>query len=534
MSIRLRLLLATAAIALVALVAGDLSLYSSTRSFLYGQIDNGLELSHRAVEASVSGSAPSGPPSVHHPAPHSSADNPQPQCPSFDGRAVATQGLTPGTVIEIRRRTGATVYRCALTELGMAHKTYPVLPAHITGYSANASENGEETSYFSASTSSGRNFRVRASILGSGPDKGGTLIVAVPLSGADATLDHLRDVEIVVTAIALAVVFALGWWLVRASLRPLRDVERTAEAITAGQLTERVPGDHARTEVGRLARAFNVMLERIAAAFAERDRTVDELRESEERMRRFIADASHELRTPLAAVTAYAELFGRGAAEHPEDLRRLMQGIRQESGRMGHLVEDLLLLARLDEGRPLRLEPIDLVAVAAESVATSRTVGPQWPVTMRARAPVEVNADALSIRQVVDNLLTNVRVHTPPGTSATVTVSSDISGATVSVADNGPGMTEVDLHRIFERFFRADASRSREHGGAGLGLSIVDAIVRVHGGSVTVESAQGVGTTFNVHLPLAQPSSARPPEAMETRSTSVTGSSTGGFPAQEG
>ncbi len=512
MSIRLRLLVATAAIALAAVVAADLTLYASLQSFLYGQVDNGLELSHRAVEASISGPAHSGPPQPNSNAPASSNNGetgPQ-QCASIEGREVATQGLTPGTVIELRSRADVTVYRCALPELVAARKAYPALPKRITGYVLDGAQGEERTAYFSTASKSGHgNFRVRASILRSGPDTGDTLIVAVPLSDLDATLARLQVFELFVTAVALIAVLALGWWVVRASLRPLRDIERTAEAITAGQLTERVPGDQSRTEVGRVSRAFNVMLERIAAAFAERNRTVDELRESEERMRRFIADASHELRTPLAAVTAYAELFDRGAAERPEDLRRVMEGVQRESIRMGHLVEDLLLLARLDEGQSLKLEPIDLVAVVAESVATARTLGPQWPVALVAGAPVEVSADPLRIRQVVDNLLANVRVHTPSRTSTTVTVSSDASCAIVTVEDHGPGMSTEDLHRIFERFFRADTSRSREHGGAGLGLSIVDAIARAHGGSVSVTSAPGSGTTFIVRVPFdpGQPSS---------------------------
>lgn len=493
MSIRFRLLLATAVIALVALVAADFALYTSLRSFLYGQIDNALELSHRSVEASISSPQEAGPP------PPENASGPH-TCGTFHGHDVDTMGLTPGTAIEVRDPADTTVYRCALPVLGTARTTYPVVAPRITGYAPSA-EGGEQVVYFTAAAKTGGSYRVRASILRSGPDKGGTLIVAVPLSSTDGTLDRLGAVEIAVTAIALAAVLGMGWWLVRASLHPLRDIERTAASITAGQLTERVPGDQAKTEVGRVSRAFNVMLERIAAAFAERDRTVEELRASEERMRRFIADASHELRTPLAAVTAYAELFDRGAAERPEDLRRVMEGIQRESGRMGHLVEDLLLLARLDEGRPLRLEPVDLVAVVAESVATARTLGPRSPVTLAASAPVEVSADAMRIRQVLDNLLANVRIHCPAGTSATVTVSSDASSATVTVADDGPGMSEEDLHRVFDRFFRSDASRSREHGGAGLGLSIADAIVRAHGGTVSVWSAPGTGTRFTVHLP---------------------------------
>jgi two-component system, OmpR family, sensor kinase len=493
-SIRARLLVATAVIALVALVAADIATYASLRSFLYDQIDNSLELSHRAVEASIGGN--SGPPPPAGP-----GAGPQ-SCPTLDGEPVNAEGLSPGTVIEVRTASAKTVYLCDIAVLGSSTVHNPALPAKITGFQANAADEGEPAVYFNApAQSGGGSFRVRASILQSGPFAGGQLIVAVPLSGTADILARLRDLELVVTAGALVVALALGWWLVRASLRPLRDVERTADLIAAGQLTERVPGDQARTEVGRVARAFNVMLERIQGAFAQRDRTEADLRASEERMRRFVADASHELRTPLAAVTAYAELFDRGAADRPDDLRRVMHGIQAESGRMGHLVEDLLLLAHLDEGRPLQMEPIDLVAVAADAVTTARTVGPQWPVVLEATQPVEIRADALRIRQVLDNLLGNVRVHCAPGTTARVRVSDEGAAAVVEVSDDGPGLSDADVRRIFERFFRADPSRSRQHGGAGLGLAIVDAIVRAHGGTVSVASDEGGGARFTVRLP---------------------------------
>lgn len=507
MSIRLRLLLVTALVAVVALVAADTVLYTSLRSFLFSQIDNGLELSHRSVESSISGGA-----GAMEPPPEAGASTPQ--CAPLDGAPVNTGGLAPGTFIEVRDAKNATIWTCTLRELGSSQVVPPSLPARITGFVANAADDREKTVYFTAAAERGDGaYRVRASILRSGPEAGGTLIVAVPLSGTDSTLDTLRNVELIVTAGALAVALILAWLLVRTSLQPLRDIERTADAITAGQLTERVPADSARTEVGRVARAFNVMLERIESAFAQRDRTEADLRASEERMRQFIADASHELRTPLAAVSAYAELFERGAAERPDDLRRVLQGIRVESQRMGHLVEDLLLLARLDEGRPLRLEPMDLVAAAGESVAAARVVGPEWPVVLRAAAPVTIEADPLRIRQVIDNLLANVRVHTPPGTSATVTVASDGRRATVTVADDGPGLSQADAARIFERFFRADPSRSRQHGGAGLGLSIVEAIVHAHAGTVEVSSEQGGGARFSVSLPVHGPQAVPPPQA---------------------
>jgi two-component system OmpR family sensor kinase len=250
------------------------------------------------------------------------------------------------------------------------------------------------------------------------------------------------------------------------------------------------------------------MLDRIRAAFAERDATEAELRRSEERLRRFVADASHELRTPLAAVAAYAELFDRGASQRPEDLARSMHGIRAETARMHLLVEDLLLLARLDEGRPLIFEPVELVGVAGEAADTARAVDDRWPVRIEARHPVEILGDAARIRQVFDNLLGNVRAHTPPGTTTTIRVTEAVTGdaptAIVEVSDDGPGLTPEQATKAFERFYRVEASRSRQHGGgAGLGLAIVAAIVGAHGGQVdaVAHGADG-GAAFVVRLPL--------------------------------
>ncbi len=301
-----------------------------------------------------------------------------------------------------------------------------------------------------------------------------------------------------------------GFWLVRIGLRPLRDMETAAESIAEGNLTERVPGENDKTEVGRLARTLNVMLSRIESAFGARVASEERLRESDARLRRFVGDASHELRTPIAAISAYAELFGRGASEQKEDLERLMVGIQSETGRMEHLVADLLLLARLDEGRPMEMHQVDLVALCAEAVQTSTTVGPAWPVTFTAPRPIEVVGDATSLRQVIDNLLGNVRSHTPEGTTTRVSVAPDGAGAVVVVADDGPGMTPEQVAHVFERFYRSDPSRSRLHGGAGLGLSIVSAIVAAHGGSVTAASGLGNGTTFTVRLPAAPPAGPPP------------------------
>lgn len=507
MSLRLRLLLATAVVALLALVGADIATYELLQSSLYRGVDSSLQQSHQSVEASIS----------HEPSQETSGGSQPPSggggpthCPSFDGTVVDTEGLTPGTVIEVRSANDRVVYRCHTAELGTAHEGYPALPATITGFGRASADRDELSTYFTAEAPNGDEFRVRASILTDGPAKGDQLIVAVPLADTLDVLDTLRNLELVATGVAIVGVVALGFWLVRVGLRPLRDVERTAGAIAAGQLTERVPGDDARTEVGRVAHALNVMLERIEGAFAERDRKEADLRASEERMRRFVADASHELRTPLAAVTAYAELFDRGAAERPEDLRRVLRGIQQESSRMRYLVEDLLLLAHLDEGRPLVREPTELVELAADAVDTARAVGPDWPVELVAEQPVQADVDGTRIRQVLDNLLGNVRVHTPQGTTAIVTVTEEDGVAVLEVADNGPGLTPDDARRIFERFFRADPSRSRAQGGAGLGLAIVDAIVSAHGGAVEVASRPAGGARFTVRLPKHAPDQAQP------------------------
>jgi two-component system OmpR family sensor kinase len=304
-----------------------------------------------------------------------------------------------------------------------------------------------------------------------------------------------------VTAGALVLAMAGGWWLVRLGLRPLAEVERTADAIAAGNLDQRVPGADDATEVGRLARALNVMLERIETAFTARLASEARLKESDRHLRQFVADASHELRTPIAAVSAYAELFDRGADRHPDDLPRVMTGIRAETERMDRLVSDLLTLARLDEGLPIEVVPVELVALCAEAVHTATTVGPEWPVQFTASRPVEVRGDAVRLRQVLDNLLANVRAHTPSGTAATVSVTQIGGIAEIVVHDTGPGLPAEDAARVFERFYRVDAARARTHGGTGLGLSIVSAIVTAHGGTVTADSSPGEGMTVTVRLP---------------------------------
>jgi len=522
-SLRTRLLLAAGAMVLVALVSADIATYKELGSFLYGRIDQSLESSHIAIEGALGSHGPGGPSGAGRgqgnatpggfsdtgPGGGEASSTPEPgqPCPSFLGLSSdSLDGLTPGTFVEVRNASGAVTYRCSIPVFGQASPT-PHLPSRITGFERNAADASEPTTFFTvpATQSGAAAFRVRASVLGGGPDSGGQLILAEPVGSAVSTLDRLLHVELIVTAAALVAAIVLGWWLVRVGLRPLAAVERTAGAIARGELDQRVPGENNATEVGRLARTLNTMLGRIESAFAQRDATEAELRRSETRMRQFVADASHELRTPLAAVSAYAELFGQGASAHAADLERVMGGIRSETARMGHLVEDLVLLARLDEGRPLAHEDVELVALAADAVRTASTVGPEWPVMLVAHHPLEVVGDPSRLRQVIDNLLANVRSHTPPGTAAVVTVAQEGDEAVVRVADDGPGLDAEQSAKVFERFYRADPSRSRQHGGAGLGLSIVASLAKAHGGTVSVASSASGGAEFSVRLPLAGP-----------------------------
>jgi two-component system OmpR family sensor kinase len=334
-------------------------------------------------------------------------------------------------------------------------------------------------------------FRARLQPL---PD-GSTLVVAAPLNEVADTLRRLLLIEVLVSLAVIAGLVGVGLWLVRVGLWPLRRIEQTASAIAAGDLSRRIEGTNERTEVGRLGSALNTMLGQIERAFAERVA-------SEQRLRRFVGDASHELRTPLSSIQAYAELFRRGARDRPDDLARAMGGIEREAKRMGVLVDDLLLLARLDQGRPLERKPVDLTEVVHDAVDAARTVDAERPLTVEAPEKVVVIGDRERLRQVVDNLLANVRAHTQATTPAAVLVGRENGKALVEISDEGPGLSEEQAAHVFERFYRGDPSRSRDSGSSGLGLAIVSAIAEAHGGSASVESRPGEGATFRVSLPL--------------------------------
>ena len=305
------------------------------------------------------------------------------------------------------------------------------------------------------------------------------------------------------TLAVLAGIAGLGLWVIRLGLRPLREIEATAATIADGDLSERVDVAAPNTEVGRLGLSLNAMLAQIEAAFTAQQESEERLRTSERKLRQFVADASHELRTPLAAVRAYAELFERGAADRPEDLARSMSGITRESERMSLLVDDLLLLARLDEGRPLEREPVDLEQVVVEAIDAHRVVDGDHPLEASVE-PAIVVGDRDRLRQVVDNLLANARAHTPPGTSVSVGLHTADGRVELTVSDTGPGLTEEEATEIFERFHRLDSSRARSSGGVGLGLSIVAAVAQAHGGAAEARPTPGGGATFVVSIPLAR------------------------------
>ncbi len=501
MSLRTRLLIAIGIIALAALTIADVATYRYLESYLFQQADQQLEAAHRPFESRANQDLLITPCTASNVFTPQNGDSDHSTTPLPRPEGGPPSNVTGALAVEVRNPNGSVVNGQSCSAYVDGSPYLPQIPTTITGFSPG--DDGTQVAYFDApaTKSGGPEFRVRASTL----KNGDLLFVAQPVTEPVSTLHQLLVVELAVTAGAVLIALAGGFWLVRIGLRPLRDMEATAEAIAAGNLTERVPGENETTEVGRLARTLNVMLARIESAFSARLASERRLRASEARLRRFVADASHELRTPIAAISAYAELFGRGASEQKEDLERLMGGIRMETTRMEQLVADLLLLARLDEGRPMERRSVDLVALCADAVHTASTVGPEWPLTFHASQPIEVEGDATSLRQVIDNLLGNVRAHTPPGTETSVSVEPDGNGAVITVSDNGPGMEPDQAAHIFERFYRSDPSRSRANGGAGLGLSIVSAIVANHGGTVSASGLPGQGTSFTVHLPPAPP-----------------------------
>jgi two-component system OmpR family sensor kinase len=326
----------------------------------------------------------------------------------------------------------------------------------------------------------------------------GIVVIAQSFEDIDRTLLRLQGLFILIGFVMILFIALASRKVIKVGLRPLATVEATAERIAEGDLTARLPDLKPNTEVGRLVNTLNMMLGRIEESFAARV-------ESESKLRRFVADASHELRTPITAIRGFAELHRQGAVTGEEKTKELIGRIENESKRMGSLVEDLLLLARLDQSRQMKSEPVNLSKLVSDAVESARAAGPNHPVNFN-KSDDEIYAlgDNDRIHQVVANLLANARTHTPVGTKIDVSVIQSEDGVRIRIADNGPGLSEKDQEQIFERFYRADPSRVRTDGeGTGLGLSIVDAVMRAHAGQVSVESELGKGATFTLFFPLS-------------------------------
>ncbi len=338
-------------------------------------------------------------------------------------------------------------------------------------------------------------FRVIAQRLPTGL---GIVVVAQSFEDIDRTLLRLQGLFILIGLVMILFIALASRKVITVGLRPLATVEATAERIAEGDLTARLPDLKPNTEVGRLVNTLNTMLGRIEESFSARV-------ESESKLRRFVADASHELRTPITAIRGFAELHRQGAVTGEEKTKELIGRIENESKRMGSLVEDLLLLARLDQSRQMKSEPVNLSKLVSDAVESARAAGPNHPVNFN-KSDDEIYAlgDNDRIHQVVANLLANARTHTPVGTKIDVSIIQGEDGVRIRIADNGPGLSEKDQAQIFERFYRADASRVRTDGeGTGLGLSIVEAVMRAHAGQVSVESELGKGATFTLFFPLS-------------------------------
>jgi two-component system OmpR family sensor kinase len=479
--LRIQLVVAVLALVVLGLSATGVAAAAVLRNQLLGRVDTQLQSSMYAILAPEGGSAP--------------RLGPQPSLPQVGSAFYLGVFDGDGNVVGFTLRVppGKSQSAPRLPSLGNAQ-----------------AQNIGAQAFTANAVAGGSSWRVLVQPLGSG---NGTVVVALSLEDVQATVNQLVLIEVVVSLLVLLLLAGVAYAVVRTSLRRLVAVEQTAGAIAAGDLTQRIPAQDSRTEVGRLGLALNAMLSQIEAAFRDRQASESNARASEERMRRFVADASHELRTPLTSIRGFAELHRQGAVADAADVSRILGRIEGEAQRMGLLVDDLLLLARLDQQRPLEQKPVDLLTLAAEAVADAGAIAPDRTIrlvtgSLEDAPPPVVTGDESRLRQVIGNLMSNAMRYTPPDSPVAVRVAVEGPDALIEVIDSGPGLPPADARRVFERFYRADPSRTRagqgtsSAGGSGLGLSIVAALVSAHGGSVSVQTAPGEGATFTVRLPL--------------------------------
>jgi len=479
MSLSRRLVLILLAAAAIGLLTLSLVSYFALRSYLSERVDQQAREAVPLVVRSLATSTSGGPSPADMMIPPAGLSGAPPDGP--DGPVGPL--LPAGTYGQLTGSDGQVI--AARVVSGDRELPSPQLPDQLP---ASAGFDGEGLLDV-PSDGGGSGFRVATQ---TGPG-GEVVAAAIPLTDLDATLSRLRTIEILVTLGILAVLAAVSYWAVRVGLRPLARMEETAGEIAAGDMSHRVADVDERTEVGRLGIAFNEMLSRIERAFADQ-------RASEERLRRFLADASHELRTPLSSIRGYAELFRLGASADPADLERSMHRIESESARMGGLVDDLLTLARLDEVRELRREEVDLAAVAADGCADALAAAPDRDIVLSAPEAAPLVGDPDQLRQVVNNLIGNAVAHASEGPiEVAVTAAGD--RIELTVRDHGPGLPDGAEDAVFERFWRTGEARDRASGGAGLGLAIVAGVAEAHGGDVNASNAPDGGAIFTVSLP---------------------------------
>jgi two-component system OmpR family sensor kinase len=467
LSLRGRLLIGVISLVVIGLVVSDVVMYVLLRNSLTSRIDDQLT-ARTTVETAVV--------VIQH------------ECGAGPG---AAGGFPTNTVTEHLAADGTIVTACRVGGFGgSASTSSPVLPRTLQS-------NGLDKPVAPITVAgTGSVHQYRVTYWAEDSFGGDFVVFAIPFDDVTDTLGTILRLEIFISAAVVAATALLAFLIIRIGLRPLQKMGVVAQDIAAGDYSRRVEPATPKTEIGRLGLALNGMLTQIEAAFEQR-------KASENRLRRFIADASHELRTPLTSIRGYSEMLRRGAAESPNDSELARRRIEEESVRMSALVDDMLLIARLDQGRPLETRAVDLQAIARDAAADARAVAPQREIKLDAPSSVMVIGDDTRLRQVLGNLVRNALVHTPQKTPIEIGVSTDDGVGRLSVVDHGPGLKPDEMRRIFEPFFRADPSRSRDSGGAGLGLSIVSAVVTAHGGKVKVRETSGGGVTFEVELPLA-------------------------------
>jgi two-component system OmpR family sensor kinase len=477
MTLRLRLVVALALLVTAGLAVFGLATYTLYARSLYDQLDDQIRAAAPLVTEELraeAGLGPGGFPSFGGPGGPGGDD---------DGPPLR---IAPDTYGELRAADGT-----VLSELALGTTTsVPDLPEATTATA------GYPRTYSVGSTSGSGRWRVLEQRVVLPRDPGSVVFVAVPETEIRQSLDRLVVVE-ALTATGLLLVLALGSWVIlRRGLRPLETMAESAGSITAGNLSLRVETPDARTEVGQLGVAINTMLDEIEAAFREREA-------SEARLRQFLADASHELRTPLTSIQGFAELFRLEDRDAELDLPVILRRIEEESARMKTLVEDLLLLARLDETRPVRREPVDLTVLAADACTDAAATAPDRRFTLDGPEPVVVLGDPDHLRQAIGNLVSNALRHTPAGSPVEVHTALEDGRAVVAVRDHGPGIDAATVAHAFDRFWQADDARVGP--GAGLGLSIVEGIAHEHGGIAEAANADGGGAVFRLRLPIGPP-----------------------------